>query len=364
MALRTSNYRFNSRGSRSATNYQEEKQLNGSNIHWEAGHLAFLTHFETWNQNDTGNLIRSKAIDRKATNHPCVIIQRFPDSDHCLITPVSAFNASKETGFLPPWKQPWHSKKKADDFRSFRGSESSSSSSSGSCSDITTSLPFQQLLELRNGRTMPKPRASWIYIQHIFVVPVHLLIHFKKPGLGRKSEPREPRQLTQASLHNLRAHIQNECSIFQKQINALHQLRREGSLLGCKSQERPQQQCSSSSAAYSVSLHSHEADKTQPTINPTTYASVIATSPPQKVVDSSSASSDSTSRYNREVKPTRPTSKSATYASAAATTTSQKCVSSSIPPSPSAATRRPWRELQPAPVVVPATLKSAPASLK
>ncbi|KAK6827441.1 hypothetical protein PG987_010782 [Apiospora arundinis] len=361
MTPRTSSYGSNSRGLRSVPKYQEKKQMSDSHIHWEAGYLAFLTHFETWNQNDRDNLIRSKAVDRKATNHPCVILERFPDSDHCVITPVSAFNATEETGFLPPWKQPWHGKKKAEDFRSFRGSESSSSSSSDSGSDITTSLPFQQLLELRNGRTMPKPRASWIYIQHIFVVPVHLLIPFKKPGQGRKSEPREPRQLTQASLHNLRAHIQNECSIFQKQINALHQLRREGRLLGCESQERPQQQCSSSSAAYSVSLHSHEADQTQPTINPTTYASAVATSPPQRVVDSTSASSDSTSRYSREVKLT---SKSATYASAAATTTSQKCVSFSIPPSPLAATRGPWRNLRPAPAVVPATPKSAPASLK
>ncbi|KAK8010098.1 hypothetical protein PG990_009063 [Apiospora arundinis] len=305
MTPRTSSYGSNSRGLRSVPKYQEEKQMSDSHIHWEAGYLAFLTHFETWNQNDRDNPIRSKAVDRKATNHPCVILERFPDSDHCLITPVSAFNATEETGFLPPWKQPWHGKRKPKTFG--------------------LSAAQRALLELRNGRTMPKPRASWIYIQHIYVVPVHLLILFKKPGQGLKSEPREPRQLTQASLHNLRAHIQNECSIFQKQINALHQLRRGGRLLGCESQERPQQQCSSSSAAYSVSLHSHEADQTQPTINPTTYASAVATSPPQKVVDSSSASSDSTSRYDREVKPTRPTSKSATYASAAATTTSQKC---------------------------------------
>ncbi|KAK8105129.1 hypothetical protein PG999_008488 [Apiospora kogelbergensis] len=167
MASQTYNHRADWRSSCSSTSYQQTRRTRQSQVHWESGHLAFLTSHEKWNEEDHYNLIDSKELHPKATNHPCVILKRFQDSDHCLITPVSAFSASEETSFLPPWKQRCHRFKKAEDFRSFQGSESSSSDSDSDSSTDETC----QLLELRNGRTMPKPKASWIYIQHIYVVP-------------------------------------------------------------------------------------------------------------------------------------------------------------------------------------------------
>ncbi|KAK8052434.1 hypothetical protein PG993_003819 [Apiospora rasikravindrae] len=251
MASYTYNTNYNTRGSCSSNSHfnnktQQQWQPRRTQTRWEAGHLAFLTSCNNYNEEDYHNLIESKEIPPKATNHPCVILQRFHDSDHCLITPVSAFSASEETNFLPPWKQWCHRHKKVQDFRSFRGSESSSSGSDSDSSCSNGSNTSCQFLELQNGRTMPKPKASWIYIQHIYVVPVHLLIPFKKPGRGER-EPREPRQLTDASLATLRAHIQQKCTVFQKRINTLNQFRwgSQQAPFGCNEPDQPQQ-CSSS----------------------------------------------------------------------------------------------------------------------
>ncbi|KAK7926734.1 hypothetical protein PG985_003732 [Apiospora marii] len=152
--------------------YNNERQwkTRSSQVHWEAGQVAFLTSCENYSHEDYRNLIDSKELPPKATNHPCVILRRDHCSDYCIITPVSAFSASQETNFLPPWKQRCHWRKVRRHFRSFQGSESSGGS------------PFSQLLELRDGRTMPKPKVSWIYVEHIYVVPVHLLIPFIKSG--------------------------------------------------------------------------------------------------------------------------------------------------------------------------------------
>ncbi|KAK8043021.1 hypothetical protein PG994_013504 [Apiospora phragmitis] len=317
MAAYTYNSSYNTRGSCSPNNHtknnnnQRQWQSKRPQTHWEAGHLAFLTSCERYNNEDYHNLIKSKEIPHKATNHPCVILQRLKDSDHCLITPVSAFSASEETNFLPPWKQSCHRYKKVEDFRSFRGSESSSSSS-GSDSDSNNDKSCQ-ILELRNGRTMPKPKASWIYIQRIYVVPVHLLIPFKKPGRGER-EPQEPRQLTGASLATLRAHIQQKCTVFQKQINKLNQFRRGSQQASsrCNKPDQPQQ-CSSSASQFH-----REVNQAYKALN----------------LDGANDQTKTSS------KPTANSNANAT------TTTSPKTMSSTT----SSPTQGPWRKLQTAPV--------------
>lgn len=306
MAIYTSNSNYHTHGSCLSNNYHNSErqwQPRRSQIHWEAGQLAFLTSCENYINEDYHSLIESKEIPPKATNHPCVILQRFQDSDHCLITPVSAFSASEETNFLPPWKQMYHQSKKAQDFRSFRGSESSSSTSSTSRSTSSNSQ-FTQLLELRDGRTMPKPKASWIFIQHIYVVPVHLLIPFRKPG--KDWEPREPRQLTDNSLAALRTHIQQKCTVFKQRIDKLNQFRHrsQSASSGCSRPDQPQQ-CFSS--AYQI----------QATSKPAANATANAIATPPKIMSSTTS---------------RPT-------------------------------QGPWRKLQPAPAHAPATPKSTPTIL-
>ncbi|KAK7955833.1 uncharacterized protein PG986_005055 [Apiospora aurea] len=287
MASYTYNTNYNTQGSCSTNNHsnnktQQQWQPSRTQTRWEAGHLAFLTSCERYNEEDYYNLIESKEIPPKATNHPCVILQRFHDSDHCLIAPVSAFSASEETNFLPPWKQWCHRHKKIQDFRSFRGSESSSSGSDSDSSSSTSSngsnTSCQQLLELKNGRTMPKPKASWIYIQHVYVVPVHLLIPFKKPGRGER-EPREPRQLTDASLATLRAHIQQRCTLFQKRINALNQFRwgSQCAPVGCNKPDQSQQ-CSSSASQFHREVNQAQRSG-EPSANTNANATTTTTSP-------------------------------------------------------------------------------------
>ncbi|KAK8128840.1 hypothetical protein PG984_009948 [Apiospora sp. TS-2023a] len=238
MVTYTCNSNYHNRGSCPSKDYHNtndrQRQHRRPQTHWKAGQLAFLTSCERYNDEDYHNLIEMKEIPPKATNHPCVILRRDQGSDYCIITPVSAFSASEETNFLPPWKQRCHQKKARQHFRSFRGSESSSSSS-----DSINS----QLLELRDGRTMPKPKASWIYIDHIYVVPVHLLIPFRKPG--GEWEPREPRQLTDDSLAALKKHIAREVpDLLKSKLNKIDQFNKNTSS-SCKKPDELRQ-CSQS----------------------------------------------------------------------------------------------------------------------
>ncbi|KAK7957905.1 hypothetical protein PG988_012753 [Apiospora saccharicola] len=258
MATYTCNSNYHTRGSCPSKDYHNtndrQRPPRRSQIHWAAGQLAFLTSSERYNDEDYCNLIQSKEIPPKATNHPCVILRRDQGSDYCIITPVSAFSASEETNFLPPWKQRFHQKKARQHFRSFRGSESSSSSSD---SIASSNDPCSQLLELRDGRTMPKPKASWIYIEHIYVVPVHLLIPFRKPGGGW--EPREPRQLTDDSLAALKKHIAREApDLLKSKLNKMDQFNRNASS-SCNKPDAPQQCSRSALKLYGMTNQTYKA---------------------------------------------------------------------------------------------------------
>ncbi|KAH8888413.1 hypothetical protein GQ53DRAFT_238664 [Thozetella sp. PMI_491] len=152
---------------------------------WKTGDIAYLRRWETFNSSELTTLINSGYMPPKATNHPVIILERRSGkSTHALITPVSAYSAENFNG-LAPWNQPAHWRKDRRDFRSFVGSERSTS---------------RKLLYLEEGKSMPKPQASWVNIQSVWVVPVTVLGVFTKSREGHL-------RVSQDSLDDLTMHM-------------------------------------------------------------------------------------------------------------------------------------------------------------
>ncbi|KAK7750761.1 hypothetical protein SLS62_007313 [Diatrype stigma] len=152
---------------------------------WREGEIAFLKSHEEFSNKDYEDLIISGQVHKGATNHPVIILKRHsPSATHVLVTSVSAYGSGPDNDFLPPWKQPRHRHKAADDFRAFLGSASP-----------TRERPHF-LLE---AGSMPKPQASWVYVQRVYLVPVSTLKFFNKANRILCME--------QDSLADLRQHI-------------------------------------------------------------------------------------------------------------------------------------------------------------
>ncbi|KAI0120457.1 hypothetical protein F4776DRAFT_234938 [Hypoxylon sp. NC0597] len=134
---------------------------------WQDGDIAFLRSVDDFSQADYETLIESGYLQERAAAHPVIILEHSRDYKHFLITTVSAYGSSEENNFLPPWKQPIHSRKSQRDFRAFRGSEKP--------------LSRQEYLELADGQSFPKPKTSWVYTPGSYVVPSSALTRFDKP---------------------------------------------------------------------------------------------------------------------------------------------------------------------------------------
>ncbi|CAH0022430.1 unnamed protein product [Clonostachys rhizophaga] len=169
---------------------------------WEEGDIAFL---KPWNEieNDLPPKAFSsfhKAIghQKRACNHPVIILKASPDGSHFAVTTVSAYSSSSDNDYLAPWNQPHHFRKAKKDFRSFDGSERANG---------------RPTLLLEGNKLMPKPELSWVYIQSILVVDKKALKVFTKS--------RDHLRLTPRSLTDLWAHMEAETRDFDRVARTL-----------------------------------------------------------------------------------------------------------------------------------------------
>lgn len=130
------------------------------------GDIVFLKHAQFFNSHDYKCLVETGYLPEKATGHPVILLRHAPGSTHAIITTISAYSSGEWNNNLAPWKQRRHSSKKRVDFRAFQGSEQP---------DKTRSL-----LQLEDGKLMPKPEVSWIYTKNAYVVPVSTIGHYDK----------------------------------------------------------------------------------------------------------------------------------------------------------------------------------------
>lgn len=169
---------------------------------WRAGDIAFLKPESAFSDLDYQCLIASKYLPSAATCHPVIILERRgDDASHVLVTTVSAYGYTSRGDSTTPWKQGCHSGKDVAAFRSFVGSERPNAD-----------RPY---LRLQDGKLMPKPEASWVYLENVFVVPVTVLGRFNKA-------PRRLR-MEATSLADLRAQFSRQTH-FSKEIRADHRL--------------------------------------------------------------------------------------------------------------------------------------------
>ncbi|AEO66374.1 uncharacterized protein THITE_33314, partial [Thermothielavioides terrestris NRRL 8126] len=159
----------------------------------EEGDIAYLHRADEFSPADYDYLIRPPPkrrmgyIPELATGHPVIIIRRV--ADQLLVAPISKLGASPDNDYLAPWKRPWHRKKDPEDFRAFEGSERPSNR--------------RPPLSLVPGQALPHPRASWVYVQSAWVVPLSVLGRFTRVAGVLRVDP--------ASLRDLRAHMEARC---------------------------------------------------------------------------------------------------------------------------------------------------------
>ncbi|KAM7197289.1 hypothetical protein V8F33_005717, partial [Rhypophila sp. PSN 637] len=129
-------------------------------------------------------------LPAKATGHPVIILsQPTEKSTHVLVTPVSAYSSGDFNNYLPPWKQEPHKWKYFQDFRSFHG-----------CERYCDKYPP---LYLEGDKSMPKPRASWLYVQSLWAVPLTVI--------GKFTKVRDFLRVRQDSVDSLLSHMQARC---------------------------------------------------------------------------------------------------------------------------------------------------------
>ncbi|KAI0009241.1 hypothetical protein F4779DRAFT_640635 [Xylariaceae sp. FL0662B] len=154
-------------------------------IDWRDGDIAFLKSQTEFTQAESCYMASSNYLQPGATGHPVIILERSQDSEHFLVTTVSAYGSGEGNQYLPPWKQIYHQRKSPNDFRAFVGSARPHNR--------------QKYLYLENDECCPKVKTSWVYIRSYFVVPRSMLKRFDKA----------PRQLrmTEESLTELLDHM-------------------------------------------------------------------------------------------------------------------------------------------------------------
>ncbi|KAM7198404.1 hypothetical protein V8F20_006165, partial [Naviculisporaceae sp. PSN 640] len=163
---------------------------------WRQGDIAFLKPEDAFSPQDHDVLIKPAKgakfgyLPAKATGHPVIILSSPTErSTHVLITPVSAYSSGEDNNYLPPWEQEAHKWKYHRCFRSFDG-----------CERYSDEFPP---LYLEGGKSMPKPRASWLYVQSLWVVPLSVIGIFTKT--------RDLLRVRQDSVKSLLDHMKAEC---------------------------------------------------------------------------------------------------------------------------------------------------------
>ncbi len=165
---------------------------------WQTGDIAYLKSADYFHENDHEALIKSNYMPCGATNHPVIILKRCSrTASHVLITPVSAYSSGEFNDYLPPWKQEAHRFKNPNNFRSFAGSER---------------VNYRKPLHLEEGKSMPKPKASWLNIQSVWVVPISVLGVFNKSQEGHL-------RVRKDSLDGLTVHMSQCCRLWTQRIN-------------------------------------------------------------------------------------------------------------------------------------------------
>ncbi|KAK3352686.1 hypothetical protein B0T25DRAFT_542551 [Lasiosphaeria hispida] len=178
------------------------------------GDVAFLLDADNFSEHDHAELMKPKTASKhaylpvKATAHPVIILKRIsPQSQYVLITPISAYSSSKENNYRPPWKQECHKWKAPWDFRSFfpcaRYEEK----------DFLGNTRAHEYLYLDGGRRMPKPEASWLHIQSVYVVPLTVIGNFTKS--------REVLRVDPTSLAMLRRDMAQGCNTWKESLSRL-----------------------------------------------------------------------------------------------------------------------------------------------
>ncbi|KAF3759991.1 hypothetical protein M406DRAFT_75362 [Cryphonectria parasitica EP155] len=148
---------------------------------WQVGDIAFLRTHQCFSAADFDSLIRCRYISPKATCHPCIVLA--VHNARAIVSPISAFS-TENNNFRPPWEQRCHRSKVTDHFRAFEG----------------TSRPNNRHPALRlaeESMTLPKPRASWVYLQHFFCVPFSVLGWFDKSDTLLRVHPDSVAQLNE-----------------------------------------------------------------------------------------------------------------------------------------------------------------------
>ena len=218
--------------------------------HWQEGEIAFLQPASAFSDKDYADLITPKPghrlgqIPSKATGHPVIILKRLSAaSAHVLVTPVSAYSSGPDNNFLPPWRQHYHRRKDPNDFRSFLG-----------CERYSTDRPS---LYLADGRSMPKPRASWLNIQSAFVVPLNVISTFTKS--------RHLLRVQQESLDELRSHMAAKCHQWNEATRLLvHHEPRSADRHSGTNKHHPPAQTSGQPPSLSTSASVNHAEKYVP----------------------------------------------------------------------------------------------------
>ncbi|KAF6823143.1 hypothetical protein CPLU01_11578 [Colletotrichum plurivorum] len=164
---RLANQRRSAKRYRNQTATARPDFSHGQEFDWREGDIAFLRPSTTFSELDYNCLIASNYLPSAATCHPVIILKRRgDDASHVLVTTVSAYGCTSRGPSIAPWKQQCHGGKDVAAFRSFVGSERPNAD--------------RPLLRLQENQLMPKPKASWVYLQNIFVVPITVLGKFDK----------------------------------------------------------------------------------------------------------------------------------------------------------------------------------------
>ncbi|KAL2193680.1 hypothetical protein P885DRAFT_44821 [Corynascus similis CBS 632.67] len=239
---------------------------------WQPGMVAFLHKKEECSPEDVQELIHLRAVPFGAFGHPVIVLKRLsPKSTHVLITTVSAYSTGENNkNPCPPWKQRVHRYKRPEDFRSFLGSE-------------RVSDKYPALL-LDPGKQFPKPNASWVYVQNVFVVPVNVLGVFARAPMP----PGTILTMCPDSLDNLLCHMADKCKVWahrQALLDALEPAK-SGSSCPVVSVSAPLATDPLFSAAPAPTIHRPNSSTTISIWNSSlSFASVLRSSrsPPQQI---------------------------------------------------------------------------------
>lgn len=166
---------------------------------WQEGEIAYLKSSEFYSSDDWRKLEINPERPFRASNHPVIILKKgkpTTDGQFYLVTTVSAYSSDAENNYLPPWCQRHHRYKNRTDFRSLSG-----------CELVNDK---RKPLYLEPGQSMPKPQASWVYIQSVHIVPAGVLGFFTKSPVQLRVTPE--------SLQDLVGHMKERCAVWTESV--------------------------------------------------------------------------------------------------------------------------------------------------